>query len=52
VREKVSHPYKTTGRIMFFFKYFNLNIPRHQAGRQKRLWTEWQQALTDFNLFF
>jgi hypothetical protein len=36
VRDQVSHPYKTTGRIMVFV-YFNLYICRHQAGRQKTM---------------
>jgi hypothetical protein len=37
VRDQVSHPYKTTGRMMFFFLYFNLYIPGQQAGWQKTL---------------
>jgi hypothetical protein len=35
VRDHVSHPYKTTDRIMVF--YSNLYIPKQQAGRQKTL---------------
>jgi hypothetical protein len=35
VRDQVSYPYKTTGRIMFFF--FNLYIPGQQARWQKIL---------------
>jgi hypothetical protein len=30
VRDKVSHPYKTTGKISFV--YFNLHISRQQTG--------------------
>jgi hypothetical protein len=37
VRDQVSHPYKTTGRIMVLY-IFNLYIPRQQAGRQKTKW--------------
>jgi hypothetical protein len=36
MRDQVSHPYKTTGRILLFV-YSNLCIPRQQAGRQKTL---------------
>jgi hypothetical protein len=36
VRDQVSHPYKTTGRIMVII-YFNLCIPLQQAGRQETL---------------
>jgi hypothetical protein len=36
VRDRVSQPYKTTSRIMFFV-YFNLYVPRQQAGGQKTL---------------
>jgi hypothetical protein len=35
VRDKVSHPYKTTGKIIALF--FNLHISRQQTGRQKIL---------------
>jgi hypothetical protein len=40
VRDQISHPYKTPGRIAvlyIFYIYFNLYIPRQQAGRQKTL---------------
>jgi hypothetical protein len=40
IRDQVSHPYKTTGRIMFFF--FNLYTTRQQAGWQKTL--DWMVA--------
>jgi hypothetical protein len=32
VTDKVSHPYKTTGRITVF-AYFNFYISKQQAGR-------------------
>jgi hypothetical protein len=34
MRDQVSHPYKTTGRIMFFL-CFSLYVPRQEAGRKK-----------------
>jgi hypothetical protein len=37
LRDQVSHPYKTTGTIMFLFLYFNLYLPGHQAGWQNTL---------------
>jgi hypothetical protein len=43
VKDQVSHPHKTTSKIillyMLIFTFFN-----------RRFWTEWQQALPEFNL--
>jgi hypothetical protein len=34
VRDQISHSYKTTGTIMFFFIYFNFYVFREETGRQ------------------
>ena len=48
VRDQVSHPYKTTGKIIityiFIFKFLDSNL------ENKIFCTEWQQAFTDFSL--
>jgi hypothetical protein len=48
VRDQVSHPYRTTGKII------KLHIPIFMflGGRreEKRFWTELKQALPEFNL--
>jgi hypothetical protein len=36
VRDQVSHPYKTTGRIMVLC-FFNIYIAEHKLGRQETL---------------
>jgi hypothetical protein len=46
VKDNLSHPYKTTGKI----KYFNFDIFTQQAGRRKIFCTAWQQAFPEFNL--
>jgi hypothetical protein len=48
VRDQVSHPYKTTGRITGFYilTFTFLDSKRDD----KRLWTEWQQAFPEFSL--
>jgi hypothetical protein len=48
VRDQVSHPYKTTSRIMvLYILTFNFLDNRREG---KRLWTEWQQAFPEFSL--
>ena len=48
VNDQVSHPYKTTDKIIFLyiliFKFLDSNL------EDKRFCTEWQQALPDLNL--
>jgi hypothetical protein len=47
-RDQVSHPYRTIGKIMvlyiLIFKFFG------SRWEDRRFWTEWQQALPEFNL--
>jgi hypothetical protein len=40
VRDKVSHPYKKTARIMFFFYILTFTF-MDSKREDKRLWTEW-----------
>jgi hypothetical protein len=43
VRYQVSHPYRTTAKIIVFYI---LNIMFLNSRREdKRFWTEWQQTL-------
>jgi hypothetical protein len=48
VRDQVSHPYRTTAKIIFLyilmFKFFD------SRWEDRRLWTEWYQAWPEFNL--
>jgi len=37
VRDKASHPYKTTGKVIVFFIYLNFYIFKEVMGRQKIL---------------
>jgi hypothetical protein len=48
VRDQVSHPYKTTGRIMILYilTFTFLNSRREH----RRLWTAWSWAFPDFSL--
>jgi hypothetical protein len=48
VRDQVSHPYKTTGRIMVLcILTFTFLDSRRE---DKRLWTEWQHTFPEFSL--
>jgi hypothetical protein len=46
VRDQVSHPYKTTGRITVL--YFNLYISIRHAGRQKTEFNVSKHSLKSF----
>jgi hypothetical protein len=48
VTDQVSHPYKTTGKITVL--YILIFIFWDSRREDKRFWTEWQQALLEFNL--
>jgi hypothetical protein len=48
VRDQVSHPYITSGRIMvFYILTFTFLDSRRD---DKRLWTEWKQAFPEFSI--
>jgi hypothetical protein len=47
VRDQVSHPYKTTGRIMVLYILTFMFLDRRRDD--KRLWTEWWQAFPEFS---
>jgi hypothetical protein len=48
VRDQVSHPYSTTGKILVMFILIFRFFDMRQEDR--RFWTEWQQAFPEFNL--
>ena len=48
VSDQVSHPYKTTGEIIFLFILIFIFLD--SKLEDKRFCTKWQQALPDFNL--
>jgi hypothetical protein len=48
IRDQVSHPYKTTGRIMVFYILTFKTLDSRREDR--RLWTEWLQAFPEFSL--
>jgi hypothetical protein len=48
VRDKVSHPYRTSGKIIIL--YIVIFTSFDSRREDKRLWTEWQKALPEFNL--
>jgi hypothetical protein len=48
VRDQVSHPYKTKGKIMVLYILIYLVLVR--KWEDKRLWREWYQVFPKFNL--
>jgi hypothetical protein len=50
VRDQVSRPYKTTGRIMVLYSY--ILTFKLLDSRKAKDWTEYQQAFSEFDLFF
>jgi hypothetical protein len=50
VRDQVSHPYKTRGKIIFL--YILIFTLLYSELEDKRFCAEWQQAFPDFNLLF
>jgi hypothetical protein len=49
VRDQVSHPYKTAGKIIVLY-ILSFTILDSQQG--KSLWTQWLQVLPKFTLLF
>jgi len=47
VRDQVSYPYETTGKILVL--YILVFKSSDRRNEDKRLWTEWQQELLEFN---
>jgi hypothetical protein len=48
VRDRVSHPYKTTGKIMVLYILILEFLERR--WEEKSFWTEWQQAFPELNV--
>jgi hypothetical protein len=48
IRDQVSHPYRTTGKIIVL--YIPIFMFFYSRREDKRFWTEWKQALPEFNL--
>jgi hypothetical protein len=48
VRDQVSHPYKTTGRIIVLYILTFMFLDSRLED--ERLWTQWQQTFPEFSL--
>jgi hypothetical protein len=49
VGDQVSHPYTIRGKITFY-KYILIFTILDSRREDKKFWTEWEQALIEFNL--
>jgi hypothetical protein len=51
ISDQVSHPYRTTGKIMvLYIIIFTVFFFFASRCEDQRFWTEWQQVLPEFNL--
>jgi hypothetical protein len=48
VTDQVSHPHKTTGKIIVLYTLIFIFFENRQED--KRFWTEWKVAFSEFNL--
>jgi hypothetical protein len=50
VRDQVPHPYRSKYKIIVLYEYILIFTFFGSRREGRRLWTEWYQALPEFNL--